>query len=56
MVMLLHKLYGCHHEPVDCYGESMCTMKTDLFNVTKFSFPPSSTLDLTFYEQLGVCF
>ena len=35
---------------------SICTMKTDLLNVSQFYIPLSSTLDLTFYEQLGVCF
>ena len=28
----LQKLYGRHHELVDRYSVSICTMKTDLFN------------------------
>ena len=36
------------------YGVSICTMRTDLFNVPKFSFSLSSTSDFTFYEQLNL--
>ena len=52
----LRKFYGRHHEFVGRYGISICNMKIDLFDVSQFSFPLSSTLDLTFYEQLGECF
>ena len=30
----LQKFYGGHHELVDRYDVSICTMKTDLFNGT----------------------
>ena len=43
----LQKIYGCHHELVDRYGVCICTMKTDLFNMSLFSFPLLSTPDLT---------
>ena len=52
----LRKFYGYHNEFMDRYGISICTMETDLFNVSKFSFPLSSTLVLNFYEQLCRCF
>ena len=32
----LQKFYGRHHELVDRYGVSICTIKTDLFNVSVF--------------------
>ena len=53
---LLQKFYGRHHEFVDRYSLSICTMKTDLFNLSQFSFSLLSTPDLTFYEKLGGCF
>ena len=38
--------YGYHHEPLDRYSVSICTMKTVLFNVFFIvSFPISSTPD-----------
>ena len=30
----VQKFYGRHHEHVDRYGVSTCTMKTDLFNMS----------------------
>ena len=62
MVMFLqywshhYRSYGRHHELVDCCSVSMSTMKTDLFNVSHFSFPLSFTQHLTVYDQLGGCF
>ena len=53
---VLQKFYGRHHDLVDSYGVSICIMKTDLFNMSLFPFPLSSTLDLTFYEHLDGCF
>ena len=41
---------------LDLYGIFICTMKTNLFNMSQLSFPLSSTPGLTFYEQLGGCF
>ena len=52
----LQRFYGRQHELLDRKGVSVCAMKADLFNVSQFSFPLSSTPDLTFYEQLGGCF
>ena len=42
------KFYCRHHELVDGHGVSICTMKTDLFNVLLISFPISTTPDLIF--------
>ena len=49
----LLQVFQCHHELMDHYGVSIYTMRTTLFNVILFSFPLSSTLDLTLNEQLG---
>ena len=35
----MQKFYGRHHEQVDRYDVSIYIMKTNLFNVSKFSFP-----------------
>ena len=48
----LQKFYGRHHNLMDSYVVSICTIKTDLFIVSQFSFPLSPTLDLTFYEKI----
>ena len=48
----LQNFYGRHHEVVDCYGVSICTTRTDLFEMSQFAFPLSSNQDFTFYEQL----
>ena len=45
----LQKFYGHHYELVDRYNSvSICTMKNNLFNVSKFSFSLSSTFGLYF--------
>lgn len=35
----LQKLYGCHHEPIDRYGVSISTMRTEWVTMSYFNFP-----------------
>ena len=45
----LQKFYGRHHELVDRYDVSICTMETDFFNGSWFSFLRLNVPDLTFF-------
>ena len=50
-VLFLQTFYSRHHALLDRYDVSIFTMRTDLFNMSQFSFPHLPSLDLT-YEQL----
>ena len=50
-LIITTKVDGRHPELVGHFGVSTCTLRTDLFTVSKFSY--LVYLDLTFYKQLG---
>ena len=45
LISSVQKFCCCHMELVDSYGVPICTMKTDLFDVSKFSFSLLSFID-----------